>query len=70
MPKGSYVKNYEMYIFDRWGNQLFQSTEMNNGWDGTVKGIKCQEDTYVYLIKLTDSQNNSHSYTGNITLMK
>ena len=72
MPRGSYVKSYEMYIYDRWGQQLFHSTDINNGWNGTTKGgsTTCQEDTYVYLIKLTDSQGNDHSYTGNITIIK
>ena len=72
MPKGSYVKTYEMYIFDRWGMQLFHSTDMNTGWDGTAKGGSslCQEDTYVYLINITDTQGNNHSYTGAISLLK
>ncbi len=72
MPKGSYVKTYEMYIFDRWGMQLFHSTDMNNGWDGTTKGgsTLCQEDTYVYLINVTDTQGNNHSYTGAVSLIK
>ncbi|HTA27671.1 MAG TPA: PKD domain-containing protein, partial [Bacteroidia bacterium] len=72
MPKGSYVKSYEMYIFDRWGMQLFHSTDMNSGWDGTAKGGSslCQEDTYVYLINVTDTQGNNHSYTGAVSLLK
>ncbi len=72
MPRGSYVKSYEMYIYDRWGQQLFHSTDINNGWNGTTKGgsTTCQEDTYVYLIKLTDSQGNDHSYTGKLNLLK
>jgi gliding motility-associated-like protein len=70
MPKGSYVKNYEMYIFDRWGNQLFHSTKMSNGWDGTLNGTPCKEDTYVYVIQVTDIRDNLHSYTGNIILIK
>ena len=72
MPKGSYVRNYEMYIYDRWGQQLFHSTDMNNGWNGTVdNGSRiCQEDIYVYLINITDSQGNNHSYSGKLNLLK
>ncbi len=72
MAKGSYVKTFEMYIFDRWGMQLFHSTDMNNGWTGVVKNGStiCQEDTYVYLINVTDSQGNDHSYTGKVNLIK
>jgi large repetitive protein len=71
MPKGNYVSSYEMYIFDRWGEQLFHSTQMENGWNGTGKGgsVMCQQDTYVYMIKVTDTQGNQHSYTGKVTLL-
>jgi gliding motility-associated-like protein len=72
IAKGNDIKSFEMYIFDRWGSELFHSTDINNGWNGTVKGGNtiCQEDTYVYLIKATDSKNTDHSYTGKVTLIK
>jgi len=70
MPKGTYVKQYEMYIFDRWGNKIFYSTDINIGWDGTKGGSACIQDTYVYLIKVTDAQGNPHSYTGRVNLVK
>jgi len=72
MAKGKYVKGFEMYVFDRWGMQLFYSNDITVGWPGTNKGNSniCQEDTYVYKINVTDSQDNSHSYVGNINLIK
>lgn len=70
--KGSDIKTFEMYIFDRWGMQLFHSNDINNGWNGKVKGdaLICQEGTYVYVIHVTDSKNKMHSYTGNVNLIK
>jgi gliding motility-associated-like protein len=70
MAKGNDVKTFEMYIFDRWGMQLFHSTNINDGWDGTVKGSVAMEDTYVYMITATDNRNNKHSYTGKVTLIR
>ncbi len=71
-PVGQYIKTFEMYIFDRWGMQLFHTTDINNGWTGKVKGgsLISQEDTYVYKIYVIDSKNKSHSYVGNVTLLK
>ena len=71
-PKGQFIKSFEMYIFDRWGMQLFHTTDINNGWNGSVGGSSgiAQEDTYVYKIKVTDSQNNQHTYVGNVNLIK
>ncbi len=73
LPKGSYIKNYEMYIFDRWGMKLFYSNDITVGWNGKSgggSGIVAQEDTYVYLINVTDSKNNKHTYNGKVNLIK
>ena len=72
LPKGSYIKDYEMYIFDRWGMKLFHSNDFSNGWNGKVGNntTVCQEDTYVYLINVTDTKGNKHSYTGKVSLIK
>ena len=69
---GNDVKTFEMYIFDRWGMQLFHSNDISNGWNGKLKtnGVICQEDTYVYLINVTDSKNEKHSYLGKVNLIK
>ena len=71
-PKGSYIKNFEMYIFDRWGMELYHTTDIFKGWNGTTKGSNtiCQEDTYVYTINVTDTRGNIHKYVGNVNLIK
>src|SRR6185312_12853083 len=71
VPVGQYIKNFEMYIFDRWGMQLYHTTDIKQGWNGTVGGgTPVQEDTYVYKITVTDSEGNNHTYIGNVTLLK
>jgi gliding motility-associated-like protein len=61
-----------MYIFDRWGNQIFMTTDMNEGWNGRVKGVGAivQQDVYVYKIYTKDLLRNDHSYIGTITVVK
>lgn len=70
--KGKYVKDFEMYIFDRWGMEIYHSNDITTGWDGTVHGSSTisQEDVYIYKIMVTDSEGNQHSYIGNVTLLK
>jgi large repetitive protein len=72
MPKGSYIKVYDMYIFNRWEAQIFHSNEITMGWNGKVNGTGdvCQEDAYFYLINVTDTEGKIHSYTGQVTLIK
>jgi gliding motility-associated-like protein len=70
--KGRYIKAFDMYIFDRWGMQLYHTNSIDEGWNGTVNGGStiAQEDTYVYLINVTDAMNNTHKYIGRVTLIK
>lgn len=44
------ITNYEFLIFDRWGNQIFNTNNIHEGWDGTYKGKPCQIEVYVYKI--------------------
>ncbi|HSY77902.1 MAG TPA: PKD domain-containing protein, partial [Bacteroidia bacterium] len=69
-PKGDYIKNFEMWIFDRWGQQIFHTTDIYTGWDGTIHGNRVQEDTYVYLIYATDPTNLQHSYLGRVSVVR
>jgi gliding motility-associated-like protein len=71
-PVGKYIKTFEMYIFDRWGMQLYHTTDITQGWKGNVNGGSniAQEETYIYKILVTDSQGNAHSYTGNVSIIK
>lgn len=43
--------NYQLYIYDRWGTEIFRSAQPEFGWNGTYKGQKCPGDVYEYLIK-------------------
>lgn len=75
LPKGFGIKKYELEIFDRWGERIYVSKELENGWDGKVhKGIDygkiCQEGVYSWQIKLTNVQGQSKTLTGHITLIK
>lgn len=45
--KGYGVKEFNMLIFDRWGELLYESTDINDGWDGKYKGAPVKQDVYV-----------------------
>ena len=44
----------EVNIFNRWGSQVFSSTNYNNDWQGTFNGNPLQEGTYYYVIKCSN----------------
>jgi len=70
--KGEEITEYEMLIFDRWGNKIFQTNDLNFGWDGRANGGTeiAQEDVYVYEVRLKDFTGKSHFYAGNVNLIK
>ena len=70
--KGIFITTYEMMIFDRWGNLIFFTNDINKPWDGTANyGTKiAQEDVYIYSIKLTDINKGKHNYRGIVTLLR
>jgi gliding motility-associated-like protein len=63
---------YELRIFDRWGNQIFVSTDPSEGWDGTVQGTNrlCQQDTYVWALRVTDLNSKMHIERGIVNLIR
>jgi len=68
--KGIFIKEYEMMIFDRWGNLIFYTDDINKPWDGRANhGTEiAQRDVYVYTVKITDINRKKHSYKGTVTL--
>lgn len=57
-------------IYDRWGEKIFETTDMNKGWDGTFRGKKCDPAVYVYYIDATCITKEKYIKKGNITLIK
>jgi len=69
------IKNYaeyQMYIYDRWGELIFETDNLSNGWDGTVSGGSDTKimDVYSYLIIVKDFSGKAHQYVGKITLVQ
>jgi gliding motility-associated-like protein len=65
------VVTFDMKIFDRWGQMLFESDKTDGrGWDGNFKGKAMPLGVYVYLIKVSYTNGITESYQGNITLIR
>ena len=62
------VKIYSLFIFDRWGHQIFETTDLNTGWDGTFKGQLCPSDIYVWKIYATSTEGVFKELTGHLML--
>lgn len=67
---GQCIEDFEMDIFDRWGEKIFTTKSLEKGWDGKVKGSRAKDDVYVYLVKYTMVNKKAYSKTGHVLLMK
>ena len=69
---GEEIIEFNMQIFDRWGELIYETASLLEGWDGTAKGRASisQEGVYVYNIQLKDWQGVNHRYQGHVTLIK
>ena len=64
------IKDFEMYIFDRWGEAIFYSDDMDKGWDGTYKGRLAKTDTYVWKVTYVDAYDVEGELYGTVTLIR
>lgn len=62
--------SFEMYIYNRGGRQVFHTTDVQTGWDGTFKGQKQPMGTYVYVIQLHDAVKGLQHTKGTVTLIR
>ena len=64
------LKDYKMEIYNRWGVLLFQSTDIDIGWDGYYKGQLLMQDVYIYRVSGIYNDGKRFSVIGDVLLMR
>jgi gliding motility-associated-like protein len=64
--KGQGIKDYRLLIFNRWGEIIFESTEVHKQWDGRLKGNPVEQGTYVYQLFANGTKKGK---TGSVTVI-
>jgi len=64
-------ENFELRIFNRWGEQIYFTTDINAGWDGTDNrtGEKVQIGVYIWKVQIMDFANNVKKYVGYVSVI-
>ena len=65
-----YTKLNYFSVYNRWGELIFNSKNINDSWDGTYKDQKCEMGTYFYSISVTDRNNKVDNYKGDFILIR
>ncbi|MCI5058068.1 MAG: gliding motility-associated C-terminal domain-containing protein, partial [Flavobacteriales bacterium] len=59
-----------LFIYNRWGDLIFETNDTNHAWDGTHSGEQCQEGVYVVKIAYQTLSNDFEEYYGHLTLLR
>ena len=64
------VSEYKMQVFNRWGELIFESTDVKIGWDGYYRGKICPQDVYVWKLRAITLDGKIINKTGDVLLLK
>ncbi|MCD6064116.1 MAG: hypothetical protein K0R82_2027 [Flavipsychrobacter sp.] len=64
------VKELNLRIYNRWGQLLFETRDINSGWDGTYKGQKFDAEVVAYVLTAVSQSGRTYLSKGNITLIR
>ena len=70
--KGEGIANFQIYVYNRWGEKVFESNDINFKWDGTYKNQSLNPAVFVYTLKVVfaNSEQPEKLYKGSVTLLK
>ena len=70
-PIYQFISDYRLKVYNRWGELVFDTTDITEGWDGTTLKSKKQEiGVYVWYAEYTDNLGNHFKQQGNVSLLR
>lgn len=70
LPSVNGAQRYELYIYNRWGQQVYATTVAGNGWDGTYNGRECPEGVYAWKLIYKGRKTFAVLKEGTVTVLK
>jgi gliding motility-associated-like protein len=64
------AKLFELKIYNRWGQEIFHSTDPQQGWDGSFNGEVCKQDVYNWTIELSTLSGERRMQSGTVSLLR
>ncbi|MBA3827803.1 MAG: gliding motility-associated C-terminal domain-containing protein [Taibaiella sp.] len=68
--RGSNIATLEYHVYNRWGQIVFETNNINTGWDGKASGTPQPMDNYAIVIKVTTNDGCKFEKKGNVTLLR
>ncbi len=67
---GEKIESFSFEVFDRWGERVFATSDLREGWDGTYKGRQCDAAVYFYSLEVRCLGGKRYKEGGDITLIR
>ncbi|MFZ1750437.1 MAG: gliding motility-associated C-terminal domain-containing protein, partial [Saprospiraceae bacterium] len=68
--RSNFIDEMELIIYNRWGQEVFRTTDKNIGWDGTFKGKELSPDSYAFYLYVLCINTEEYKTRGNVTLLR
>jgi gliding motility-associated-like protein len=68
-PEGLYIQNYQMQIYNRWGEEVF-STSKSEKWDGIYNGEMVPQGIYQYKVLVLSEDGSRETFSGQVTVIR
>ena len=68
--RGESIDEVEFIIYDRWGQKLFETDNLERGWDGTFQGKPLPPDVYGYYLNVICIGGDTYTEKGNVTIIR
>ncbi len=66
----NYIKTYDLKVFNRWGELVFQTNKVEDAWDGNFNNALSKQDFYIWYVTFTTEDNNTITKKGGVTLVR
>ncbi|NOT36117.1 MAG: T9SS type B sorting domain-containing protein [Saprospiraceae bacterium] len=68
--RSNFIERLELYIYDRWGEKIYETKDPDFRWDGTYKGFDLRPDVYGYYFNVVCVDGQTYSEKGNLTIVR
>jgi gliding motility-associated-like protein len=68
--RSEYIQSMKFQIYNRWGEMVFESKDINYGWNGEYNGKRCNPAVFVWHLEATMTNGQVVQRSGNVTLVR
>jgi len=68
--RGESIDEVQFIVYDRWGEKMFETNNLDRGWDGTFQGKQLPPDVYGYYLSVICIGGDTYTEKGNVTIIR